>query len=84
MCWALALCILVAQAHDGVLLTRKCDNTNNQLQQKRTDLAQGVGIPNLFPSLIYLPHLEKGNRLSEAVGSKMIWSSILLNWLLPV
>ncbi len=78
--WGLPLCILVAQAHD----TRQCDNKNKQLQQKLPDLAQGVGIPNLFPSLIYLPHLEKGNRLSEAVGSKMIWSSILLNWLLPV
>lgn len=48
-----------------------CDNTNNQLPQKLTArvLAQGVGIPNLFPSLIYLPHLQKRNRLSEAVGS---------------
>lgn len=46
-------------------------------------LAQDAGTPNLFPSVIYLPHLEKGNRLWEAVGSKMIWSSILLNWLLP-
>lgn len=82
--WAFALCVLLAQAQDTVLWTCHCDNTRNQLQQKLTDLAQGVGIPNLFPSLIYLPHLEKGNRLSEAVGSKMIWSSILLNWLLPV
>lgn len=33
---------------------------------------------------VVLLHLEKGNRLSVAVRSEMIWNSILLNWLLPV
>lgn len=77
--------ILVAQVQDTFLLTSQCDNTNNQLQQNLTDtvLSQDTeGSPNLIPLLIYF-HLEKGKRLAEAVGSKMIWSSILLNWLLP-
>lgn len=33
--------------------------------------------------LVVSLHLEKGNRLSVAVRSGMIWNSILLNWLLP-
>lgn len=81
-----ALCVKVVAAEDAVLRTYPRINASNSVLQNltHTALTQGAGIPNLFQFLIYLPHLEKGNRLSEAVGSKMIWSSILLNWLLPV